>query len=146
VYAPRPNPPTPAAPLRRALPALRNLGLAARVVRAWALVVLVPLLWAGGVDVSAQATLPALPYWACGPGEPLSCYAEGLEAWPAVEVEGGRGGLSNCVDDGSGVTFRCVLWAEGDWWQVRAGGVVVAQRCPCVVWLPSVSTGMLGDE
>jgi hypothetical protein len=49
--APRPNPPAPAASLRRALPALRRLGLAARVVRLGALVVLVPLLWAGAVDV-----------------------------------------------------------------------------------------------
>jgi hypothetical protein len=59
VYAPRPNPPTPAAPLRRALPALRRLGLAVRVVRAWALVGLVPLLWAGGVDVRAAPAIPA---------------------------------------------------------------------------------------
>jgi hypothetical protein len=86
---------------------------------------------------SAQATLPALPYWACGPGEPLSCYAEGLEAWPVVVVEGGAGGLANCEDDGAG-GLRCVLWAQGGWWQVRAGGQVVATRCPCRVWLPSV--------
>jgi hypothetical protein len=54
VYAPRPNPPAPAAPLRRALPALRRLGLAARVVRLGALVGLVPLLWAGAVDVRRE--------------------------------------------------------------------------------------------
>jgi hypothetical protein len=78
--------------------------------------------------VSAQATLPALPAWACGPGEPLVCYAEGLEAPPAVVVEGGEGGLSNCVDDGSGVTFRCVVWAQGEWRRVEADGVVVAAR------------------
>jgi hypothetical protein len=90
--------------------------------------------------VSAQATLPALPAWTCGPGEPLVCYAEGLEAPPAVTVEGGRGGLSNCADDGSGVTLRCVLWAEGAWSRVVVGGVVVAARCPCTVWLGMVST------
>jgi hypothetical protein len=54
VYAPRPIPPAPAALLRRALPALRRLGLAARVVGAWALVVLVPLVWAGGADVRRE--------------------------------------------------------------------------------------------
>jgi hypothetical protein len=137
VYAPRPNPPAPAAPLRRALPALRRLGLAARVVRAWALVVLVSLLWAGVSHLSAQATLPALPAWLCGPGEPLVCWAEGLPEPPLVHVEGGEGGLSNCEDDGTGA-LRCVLWAQGGWWQVRAGGQVVATRCPCRVWLPSV--------
>lgn len=90
------------------------------------------------LGAGAQATLPALPSWACGPGEPLVCYAEGLEQTPAVTVEGGRGGLANCEDDGSGVTLRCVLWAEGDWWQVRAGGVVVAERCPCRVYVGQV--------
>jgi hypothetical protein len=144
VYAPRPNPPTPAAPLRRALPALRRLGVAARVVRAWALVGLVPLLWAGGVDVSAQATLPALPYWACGPGDPMSCYAEGLVQPPAVVVEGGAGGLANCEDDGAG-GLRCVLWAQGAWTRVEADGVTVAARCPCRVYVGVVSTGMLGE-
>jgi hypothetical protein len=90
--------------------------------------------------VSAQATLPAFPAWTCGPGEPLVCYAEGLEQPPAVTVEGGRGGLANCADDGSGVTLRCVVWAEGAWVRVVAGGVVVAARCPCTVWLGMVST------
>jgi hypothetical protein len=51
VYAPRPIPSAPAAPLRRALPALRRLGLAARVVGAWTLVGVLSLLWAGAVDV-----------------------------------------------------------------------------------------------
>lgn len=89
---------------------------------------------------SAQATLPGFPAWACGPEpSPLVCYAEGLEAVPAVVVEGGRGGLANCEDDGSGVTWRCVVWAEGNWQRVEADGVVVAERCPCVVWL-----GMVG--
>jgi hypothetical protein len=59
VYAPRPNPPAPAAPLRRALPALRRLGLAARVVRAWALVGVLSLVWAGAVDVRAAPAIPA---------------------------------------------------------------------------------------
>ena len=84
------------------------------------------------------ATLPALPFWVCGPGEPLTCYAEGLGEPPAVFVEGGTGGLANCEDDGAGA-LRCVLWAEGAWWQVRAGGVVVATRCPCRVYV-----GMVG--
>jgi hypothetical protein len=93
-------------------------------------------LWAAGV--SAQATLPAFPAWTCGPGEPLVCYAEGLEAPPAVVVEGGAGGLSNCADDGSGVTLRCVVWAQGEWRRVMADGVTVALR-PWVVWLGMVS-------
>lgn len=54
-HAPRPNPPAPAAPLRRALPALRRLGLAARVVRLGALVGLLPLLWAGAAGVRREA-------------------------------------------------------------------------------------------
>jgi hypothetical protein len=91
-------------------------------------------------SASAQATLPALPYWACGPGEPMSCYAEGLSDPPAVVVEGGAGGLSNCEDDGSGVTFRCVLWAQGAWTRVAADGVTVAARCPCRVYMGVVST------
>jgi hypothetical protein len=138
MHAPRPIPPAPAAPLRRALPALRRLGLAARVVGAWALVGVLSLLWAGAPHVSAQATLPALPYWACGPGEPLVCYAEGLEAPPAVVVEGGAGGLANCEDDGAG-GLRCVLWAQGEWTRVEADGVTVAARCPCRVYVGVVS-------
>jgi hypothetical protein len=91
--------------------------------------------------VSAQATLPETPAWTCGPeAEPLVCYAEGLAAAPLVTVEGGVGGLSNCEDDGSGVTLRCVVWAQGEWRRVTADGVVVAAR-RWKVYLGVVSNG-----
>jgi len=61
---------------------------------------------------------PAASWW----------YAEGLAAAPVVVVEGGAGGLVWCEDDGSGVTLRCTLWAQGEWREVTADGVRVATR------------------
>jgi len=61
---------------------------------------------------------PAASWW----------YAEGLAVAPVVVVEGGAGGLGACEDDGSGVTLRCTLWAQGEWRAVTADGVRVATR------------------
>ena len=61
---------------------------------------------------------PAASWW----------FAEGLAAPPVVVVEGGAGGLGACEDDGSGVTLRCTLWAQGEWREVTADGVRVATR------------------
>jgi len=76
--------------------------------------------------VSAQApawrgevrAAPAASWW----------FAEGLLEPPVVVVEGGAGGLGLCEDDGSGVTLRCTLWAQGEWREVKADGVRVATR------------------
>jgi len=76
--------------------------------------------------VSAQAPVwrgelraaPAASWW----------FAEGLAAPPVVVVRGGAGGLGLCEDDGSGITLRCTLWAQGDWRAVTADGVLVATR------------------
>jgi len=76
--------------------------------------------------VSAQAPVwrgevrdaPAASWW----------FAEGLAVAPVVAVRGGAGGPGPCEDDGSGVTLRCTLWAQGEWREVTADGVRVATR------------------
>lgn len=67
--------------------------------------------------------------WLCAialTGAPSFCWAEGLPAAPLVLVEGGEGGLVQCVDDGSAVTLRCTLYAQGPWARIVAGDQVVA--------------------
>lgn len=82
---------------------------------------------------AAAAELPGRPDWQpcpAGPtlASPATWCAEGVPAEPAVLVEGGAGGLANCVDDGSAVTLRCVIWAQGDWARITADGLLVAER------------------
>ena len=61
---------------------------------------------------------PAASWW----------FAEGLAVPPIVVVRGGAGGLGLCEDDGSGITLRCTLWAQGEWREVTDDGVRVATR------------------
>jgi hypothetical protein len=89
---------------------------------------------------STACERPALAApWCEGPTDAITAtwHADGLPSVPAVVVEGGEGGLANCEDDNS-EALRCVVWAQGAWSRVVAGGWVIASRCPCVVWLPMV--------
>ena len=61
---------------------------------------------------------PAASWW----------FAEGLLEPPVVVVEGGTGGLGACEDDGSGTALRCTVYAQGEWREVTADGVLVATR------------------
>ena len=91
-----------------------------------AVVLLVIVAVACVTPVNAQApawrgelrAAPAASWW----------FAEGLAVAPVVVVRGGTGGLGLCEDDGSGITLRCTLWAQGDWRAVTADGVLVAAR------------------
>jgi hypothetical protein len=111
----------------------------------WHLLAILALLVAATPPTAATSACerPALTApWCAGPADAHTAtwHAEGLSAVPAVVVEGGTGDLANCEDDGRGAeTLRCVVWAQGAWSRVVAGGAVLAQRCPCVQWL-----GMVG--
>jgi len=91
-----------------------------------AVVLLVIVAVACVTPVSAQAPVwrgelrdaPAASWW----------FAEGLAAPPVVVVEGGAGGPGPCEDDGSGITLRCTAYAQCDWREVTADGVLVATR------------------
>lgn len=85
------------------------------------------------------AGLPVVPVWqAFEQVAPLPSYwvAEGLRSTPVVAIRGGRGGV-HCVPDTDAVlspTQRCIVWAQGWWWEVVVDGAAIAQRHG--QWLP----------